>query len=305
MRLPERVVIREVGPRDGFQMEKDFIPTSDKVEIIDMLSDCGFREMQATGFVHPKAIPNLADSEEVLARIRKNPETLYTALVPNQKGYERAAAAGMRKVEFTLSATDSHNLNNMKATTEQSLERLGDCLKLGLPVPIVAGFAVAFHCPFEGRTPFARLKSVVDRAVAMGVDEIGLGDTCGAADPRQVYDYVSRLLDRHPNLKILLHFHNTFGNAVANVLAAMQAGVVMFDAAAAGLGGCPYAPGATGNLATEDLVQTLEAMGIQTGIDLPRLLAASRRIAEIVGHSDSATLRAGRLMTDASAPQCR
>lgn len=302
MHLPGRVYVREVSTRDGFQMENAFVPTPEKIAVIDKLSACGFPEMQVTAFVHPKAIPNLADAEEVVKGIRRNPATLYTALVPNEKGYRRAVATGMAKVELTLSATDSHNINNMKMTTAQSLEQLRACLDLNLGVPIVAGIAVAFHCPFEGRTPFARLKSVVDEAVKAGIGEIGLGDTSGAADPVQVYEYVSRLRDSHPDLTLLLHFHNTFGNATANILAAMQAGVTMFDAAIAGLGGCPYAPGATGNLATEDLVQTLEAMGIRTNIDVNTLIEASRFAARIVGHSDSATLRAGRLMTDRCVP---
>ncbi len=299
MRLPKQVLVREVGPRDGFQMEKAFVPTQTKIDIINQLSACGFAEIQATAFVHPKAVPNLADAAEVCEKISRNPAIDYSALIPNDKGYQRAAQAGMAKVELTLSATDSHNKNNMNATTDQSLDRLQACLDLGLDLPVVPGIAVAFHCPFEGRTPLDRLSYVVDRIAAMGLNEIALGDTCGAADPVQVYSYVSHLLDKHPGMTILLHLHNTFGNAMANVLAGMQAGVTMFDASIAGLGGCPYAPGATGNLATEDLVQTLHAMDIQTGIDLDRLVKVSAGVAQAVGHHDSSILRAGRTLNDA------
>ncbi|MCC8189672.1 MAG: hydroxymethylglutaryl-CoA lyase [Planctomycetes bacterium] len=299
--LPKKVFIREVGTRDGFQMEKTFIPTDTKVAIADRLSRCNFQEIQATAFVSPKAIPNLADAELFLQRIARNPATRYTTLIPNATGYQRAAAAGISRVEMTISATDSHNRNNLKSTTAESIARLESCVAMGLDVEIVAGIAVAFACPFEGRTPYAAVQRIVDAAVAMGLGEVALGDTTGGADPTQVYDYCRRLRRRHPNLDILVHFHNTFGTATANVLAAVQAGITRFDASVAGLGGCPYAPGATGNLATEDLVHFMEGMGIDTGIDLDRLIDAARFTAAAIGHSDSCLLRAGRRMKDVCA----
>ncbi len=296
--FPKKVYVREVGTRDGFQMEKTFIPTATKIAVANMLSKCNFPEMQATAFVSPKAIHNLADAEQFLAAIERNPNTLYTTLIPNLKGYERAAAAGISQVEITMSATDSHNRNNLNSTTEESIGRLRACVESPLDVRIVAGIAVAFSCPFEGRTPYENVLRIVDAAVGMGIDEIGLGDTTGGADPVQVYEYCSRLLDKYPDLKILLHFHNTFGSALANVLSAMQAGICRFDASVAGLGGCPYAPGATGNIATEDLVHLLHEMGIETGIDLPKLTEAARFTAQAIGHADSSLLRAGRTMKE-------
>jgi hydroxymethylglutaryl-CoA lyase len=295
MNFPKRVIIKEVGPRDGFQMEKTFIPTKAKIEIIDMLSQCGFKEIQFTAFVHPKAIPNMADAEEVNQRIKHNPGTIYNTLVPNRRGYERAHAAGIKKVEFTLSTTDSHNISNLNCTTKQSLERLEECLNLGLDTEIAIGLAVVFGCPFEGRPPYDRVKSVIDQLVRLGIKEIGLADTIGVGDPKQVYEYTSRLLDAYPDLSFYFHPHNTHGTAIANTMAIMQAGVNMIDSSVAGLGGCPYAPGASGNVATEDLVQVLEAMGIETGIDIDKLIATAKRAAEVVGHSDSATLKSGKL----------
>ncbi|MDR1933596.1 MAG: hydroxymethylglutaryl-CoA lyase [Spirochaetales bacterium] len=295
MKLPRKVVVKEVGPRDGFQMEKKFVPTENKIEVIDLLSRCGFEDIQFTAFVHPKAVPNMADSEEVAAKIKRPSGVEFTALIPNRKGYERAHKAGFKRVEITLSATDSHNMSNLNCTTMESLARLEECLALGLSTEICGGIAVVFGCPFEGRPPYERIKMIVDRMVSMGIKDVGLADTSGVGDPVQVYDICSRLLDAHPHIHYYFHAHNTHGTAVANILAAMQAGLLMFDSSVAGLGGCPYAPGASGNVATEDLVQILEYMGIETGVDIDKLITAARRTAEIVGHSDSATLRAGKM----------
>ncbi len=295
MQLPQRVLLKEVGTRDGFQMEKQWIPTKHKIEICNLLSDCGFQEMQFIAFVHPKAVPNMADAEEVLQNIRRNPHTNYSALIPNRKGFERAYANGIRQVEMTMSATDSHNISNLNCTTQQSLKRVEECLALGLDMKLAVGIAVAFGCPFEGRPPFERIKWIVDSLVGMGIREIGLADTSGVGDPRQVYEYACRLREAYPEVHYYFHPHNTHGTAIANVIAILQAGITTIDTSVAGLGGCPYAPGASGNVATEDLVQVLEAMGIDTGIDIDKLIAAANRTEEVVGHSDSATLRAGKL----------
>ncbi len=295
LNLPKKVFLREVGPRDGFQMEKKFIPTDLKVKAIDMLSQCSFQEIQFTSFVHPRAVPNMADAEEVIDKIKYSSGTKYDTLIPNCKGYIRAAAAGIKKVELTLSSTDSHNINNLNCTTGESIAGLEECLKLDLIPEIVVGLAVVFGCPFEGRPPFEKVKSLVDAITGLGVREMVIADSSGVADPGQVYDYLSRLKDAHPDILFYFHAHNTHGTALANVLAALQAGITAFDSSVAGLGGCPYIPGASGNLATEDLVQFFEIMGIETGINLEKLIEAAKFTAEAVGHHDSNTLRVGKL----------
>ena len=295
MKLPKAVKIKEVGPRDGFQMEKNFIPTQEKVKIIDQLSSCGLREIQYTSFVNPKAVPNMSDAVEVTGLITRRPDVLYTALVPNRRGYERAAKLGLSQVEFTMSATDSHSMKNLNTTTKGSLEMLDECLSLGLNTKITVGVAVLFGCPFEGRPSYEHVAWIIGRLAALGIGEVGLSDTSGIADPKQVYEYTARILDAHPDMVYSLHVHNTHGSGIANMLAAMQAGVSVIDTSVAGLGGCPYAPGASGNVATEDLVQILDAMGIQTGVDIDCLIQASEYTAKVVGHHDSATLRAGKM----------
>ena len=239
LNLPKRIYIKEVGPRDGLQIEKTFVPTATKIEMIDRLSQCGFADIQSAAFVHPKAVPNMADAEEVLAGITRQPGVEYSALVPNLRGFQRAAAAGVKRVELTLSATDSHNINNMNMTTEQSIKMIEQCLNSGLDVDLIVGLAVTFGCPFEGVPPFSRLKFVLDQLSAMGIKAVGLGDTSGVATPLQVYNTTSRLLDAYPDINFFFHPHNTHGNAMANVFAAMQAGITHFDSSVAGLGGCP------------------------------------------------------------------
>lgn len=295
LNLPKRVHIKEVGPRDGFQIKKAAIPTETKIKVIDLLSRCGFEDIQSASFVHPRAVPNMADAEQVLAGIHRQPGVVYSALIPNFRGFERAAAAGVAHAELTLSATDSHNINNMNMTTEQSIAMIEKCLNSGIQMELAVGLAVAFGCPFEGVPSFDRLCSIMDRLCALGVRSVGLGDTSGVANPVQVYETACRLLDAYPSVEFFFHPHNTHGNAMANVFAAMQAGITHFDASVAGLGGCPYAPGASGNIATEDLVDTLDAMGIETGIQIDPLLEAARYVRTALGHSDSATLRAGKL----------
>ena len=295
MKLPKKIKIKEVGSRDGFQMEKTFVPTQEKIKIIDKLSGCGLQEIQYTSFVHPKAVPNMSDAVEVTNLITRNPRVLYSALVPNRRGYERAAEMGVAQVEFTISATDSHSMSNLNTTTEGSLKVLEECLKLGLTTKITIGIAVLFGCPFEGRPSFEHIAQIIDRLAALNIDEIGLSDTIGVADPKQVYEYASRLLETHPEMRYSLHVHNTHGGGIANMLAAMQAGVDSIDASIAGLGGCPFAPGASGNVATEDLVQILETMGIETGLNIDCLIETAKYTAKVVGHHDSATLRAGKM----------
>ena len=293
--LPKQVFIQEVGPRDGFQMEKQIIPTEDKITVIDMLSECGFKEIQFTAFVNPKAVPNMADATELCAKIKRKPGVNYVALIPNKRGYERANEVGIKKVELTLSATDSHNISNLNCTSLQSITQLEECLALGLDTEISVGLAVVFGCPFEGRPPFERIKMLVDKTIGLGIKELTLADTSGVGDPVQVYDICSRLKDAYPQIHFNLHLHNTHGTSIANIVAAMQAGIFRFDSSVSGLGGCPFAPGASGNVATEDLFQILSFMGIETGIDIDKIISVAQHTAKIVGHSDSATLRAGKM----------
>ena len=295
MEYPGKVKIREVSTRDGFQIERQFIDTDKKIEIIDMLSECGFSIIQYTAFVHPKAIPNLRDADEVSHRINRTPGVTYSALVANKRGLERAAAAGVKSVEFVISATDSHNLSNVNASTGESLQKMEECLKEGYDCLIEPGVAVAFGCPFEGITPFERVHWMVKHYVDWGLKEVCLADTSGMANPLQVHNTLSRLLDLYTDLEFALHLHNTRGMALANIFAGIQAGAKTIDAAAAGLGGCPYAPGATGNVATEDVIHMLDLMGVETGVNLDKVISVAKRIAEVVGHSDSYILKAGKV----------
>ena len=295
LNLPKKVYLKEVGTRDGLQIEKVFTPTEKKITLCNMLSECGFNDMQFTAFVHPKAVPNMADSLEVTQKINRTPGMMYSALVPNKKGYINANKAGIKKVEMTMSATESHSLSNLNCSTEDSLVRIKECLELGLDTQLIVGLAVTFGCPFEGRPSFERIASIINELNAMGIKEVGLCDTSGVADPKQVYEFSSRLMDMYPDIMYYFHVHNTHGTGMANVLAAMEAGITHIDTSIAGLGGCPYAPGASGNLATEDVAQMLAYMDVETGLDIDKLIEAAKYAADAVGHSDSCTLRAGKM----------
>lgn len=295
--LPTQVHVREVGPRDGFQAEAGFIPTDAKVAIIDRLAETGVPTIQATSVVHPRAVPQLADAEEVMARITRRPGIRYSVLVPNLRGAERAVAMQVDEWDLMLSVTDAHSRSNANRDTEEALDAMAAVAELGHRhgVRVSGGMATALGCPFEGRTPYERLHHVVGRYHEMGIRHMSVADTVGVADPRLVYDVMSRLLADFPDVEFGLHLHNTRGMALANVLAGMQAGVTVFDSAVAGLGGCPYAPGATGNLATDDLVHMLELMEVETGVDMAAVLSLARgTVADAVDHAlESAVARAG------------
>ena len=287
MRLPERVTICEVGTRDGFQIEPDFIATEQKVEVVDLLSAAGLPRIEVTSFVHPKAVPQLRDAEEVMARITRRPGTRYAALVPNEKGAVRAIDAGVDAIHTVLSASESHNLANVNMTIAESLDRLGSVLQVAAraKTPVGCGISTSFGCPFEGDVPLGQLERVVGRLVEMGARAVGLADTTCMANPRHVSRVLEHLVPRFPGVDWTLHTHDTRAMAIPNILAAMEHGVTNFDASIGGLGGCPFAPGASGNVCSEDLVHCLHAMGVQTGIDFDRLLAVSRRVQEIVGRA--------------------
>jgi len=293
--LPTAVSIREVGPRDGLQNE-DPVPTADKVELLDALSGTGVKRIEAVSFVHPKAIPQMADADEVWAAARHDPDVHYSALVPNSRGAERALAAGFTEVEVVVSASDTHNRHNVNRSTDESLDDIAGLIDLlhsrGASAEVIV--ATSFGCPYEGDVDPARVARIVDRVLADGADRIAFGDTTGMATPRRVTDVLEAVLAAHPGLPVLLHFHNTRGTGLANILTALEYGVTDFDASVGGLGGCPYAPGATGNVATEEVVHMLHDMGIDTGIDLDRLIEASTLAQRIVGKQlPSGVLRAG------------
>ena len=294
-RYPAKVSLREVGPRDGLQNEAP-VPTADKIALLDALGQTGVRRIEAVSFVHPRAIPQMADAEEVWAGAKRNADVAYSALVPNARGAERALAAGFTELEVVVSASDTHNRKNINRSTEESLdgiaELIGTVHGAGGTVEVIV--STSFGCPYEGEVATSRVVSVVDRAAAAGADRIAFGDTTGMGTPTRVTALVDAVRSRHAELPLLLHFHNTRGTALANVLAALQLGVTEFDASVGGLGGCPYAPGASGNLASEELVHMLEDMGIDTGVDLDALVDAARLAERIVGRElPSAVLRAG------------
>jgi hydroxymethylglutaryl-CoA lyase len=293
--LPTAVSIREVGPRDGLQNE-DPVPTDAKVRLLDALSATGVGRIEAVSFVHPKAIPQMADADEVWRRARRHPGVRYSALVPNSRGAQRALAAGFREIEVVVSASDTHNRRNVNRSTAESLDDITALIELvhsaGATCEVIV--ATSFGCPYEGDVDPERVASVVDRVRGDGADRVAFGDTTGMATPRRVREVLSAVRDKRGGLPLLLHFHNTRGAALANVLTALELGVTEFDASVGGLGGCPYAPGASGNVATEEVVHMLHDMGIDTGIDLDALIEVARLAQETVGRElPSGVLRAG------------
>lgn len=295
MRLPDAVSIREVGPRDGLQNE-DPVPTDAKVKLLDALSATGVRRIEAVSFVHPKAIPQMADADDVWQRAAKAPDVRYSALVPNSRGAQRALAARFTEIEVVVSASDTHNRRNVNRSTAESLDDIAALIALlheaGASAEVI--IATSFGCPYEGDIDPNRVAGIVDRVLADGADRIAFGDTTGMATPRRVRDLLYAVRNHQPAVPVLLHFHNTRGTALANVLTALELGVTEYDASVGGLGGCPYAPGASGNVATEEVVHMLHDMGIDTGIDLEALLEAARMAEEMVGRQlPSGVLRAG------------
>lgn len=308
MRLPKKVHIMEVGPRDGFQAEHDWIPTEQKIEIVDALSRTGLSEIQATSFVHPKAVPQLRDAEEVMAKITRVPGVRYQALVPNMKGLQRAMACGVDGVHLMMSVTEAHNRSNANRSIEDSFKEFEQMVPVAQAagIKVEAGMACVFGCPFEGEVPMEQLDRIITRYREMGIAQMSLGDTIGVANPRQTYDTCCHLRDKFPEVNWTMHMHNTRDMALANAVAAMQAGMTSFDGAVGGLGGCPYAPGATGNVATEDLANMMAEMGVETGVDLDALILVAKRVKEVVNHRlDSCMVTAGRRTDLKVAPACQ
>jgi hydroxymethylglutaryl-CoA lyase len=287
VRHPARVTVVEVGPRDGLQNEAAEVSTADKVAFVDRLSTAGLPVIEAAAFVSPKWVPRMADGAEVFAGIRKRPGARYTALVPNVTGLERALTAGVGEVAIFAAASETFSLRNINQTIEQSLDRYREvCVRARQAgVRARAYLSTAFGCPYEGAVPTSRVVELSEALIAMGAFEVALSDTIGIAHPGQVIEVLGAVAPRVPLERLALHFHDTRGTALANVLAALDVGIATFDASAGGLGGCPYAPGAAGNLATEDLIFMLEGLGIETGVDLAAVVDASRFIESRVGHA--------------------
>jgi hydroxymethylglutaryl-CoA lyase len=296
--LPRSVKIREVGPRDGFQNEPEVIPTEHKLRLIGMLADSGLKRLELTSFVRADVIPQLADAEQVLEGVEPRPEIAYSVLIPNERGLDRALSQRDRfdEVNLFLSASETHNRKNVNRSIAESLAGLERVIARGREEGLRCEgvISVAFGCPYEGEVPAERVFEIAERLAEAGCEEVAFGDTTGMANPRQVGEFFSAAGERLGGVELTAHFHNTRGQGLANVLAALEAGVESFESAFGELGGCPVPPGSTGNISTEDLVSMLHEMGIETGVELERLIEASRAVQELLGRPLGAhVLRAG------------
>jgi hydroxymethylglutaryl-CoA lyase len=285
MSRPRKVIVTEVGPRDGFQIEHDLIPTATKIALINQLIEAGVPRVEFSSFVSPRAVPQLADAAEVLAGIDRSKGAELIALVPNAKGAARAVAAGADELCVFVSASDTHNRKNVNRTVEESLAGFTEVMAIAgrAGTPVHGAIATAFGCPFEGDVPVAQVGRIAKKFRELGMIGVGLGDTTGMATPPLVVERCRHLEKHVPDLPITLHFHNTRGLGLVNVMTGLDEGVAAFESSFAGLGGCPFAPGATGNICTEDLVNLLNELGIETGIDLDGLCGVARRVEEVIG----------------------
>lgn len=284
--MDKKITIQEVVPRDGFQMEEKFIPTEEKVRLINALSKTGVKKIEVTSFVSPKAVPQLKDAADVFQKINKIAGVTYVALVPNIRGAIRAKEAKVDEINLVMSVSESHNLKNVRKATEDSLREFQEIKNIlqGTGIKVNGSLATAFGCPFEGMQKEERLFAFLETYVEkLNFDSITFADTTGMAHPKQVESLMKKAVAMYPNIPITLHFHNTRGMGLANVLAGLEAGITRYDASLGGLGGCPFAPGATGNICTEDLVHMLEAMGYDTGVDLDYLINLSKQLPRLIG----------------------
>ena len=300
-----RIYFNDVVTRDGFQIEPNFIPTEDKVRLIDGLSECGFAKIEVTSFTSPKAIPMLRDAEEVMGKIKRVPGVEYTVLVPNLRGAERALESRADEFNLVMSTSETHNLANLRMPREKSFAGLAEVIRyVDGKAPINVSLSTCFGCPMEGDVPQDVVEEYAKRFVDLGVRGLTICDTTGMANPQQVSVMAESLQKQFPHTQITMHFHNTRGMGLANVLAAVQAGIVRFDGSLGGLGGCPYAPGASGNISSEDAIHMLDAMGYDTGINIPRLLSWARELSNIVGHAvPGQVAKAGRTCDLHPAPE--
>lgn len=294
--LPARVRIREVGPRDGLQNEDVVLSTAEKLRLIDMLGASGLREIEVGSFVRPQNVPQMADTAELFAALRRRPGVVYSAIAPNVTGARRAVESGADAVQVFLSASESHNRSNVNMGVEQSLAGVADMAEIVRSAgrPFDAVLSVAFGCPFEGDVPIERVLELCARLLDLGAQQLTLGDTTGMGHPALVQRVVLAFRERFPRQGLRLHLHSARGAGLANIFAALQVGVAEFDSSVGGVGGCPFAPGAPGNLCTEDLTHMLHEMGVETGLDLPALMGAARTLEQMLGHSvPSQTIKAG------------
>ena len=295
--LPSAITLCEVGLRDGLQNEKTLLPTEKKVELLRGLIDAGFKVIEVGSFMHPKAVPQMADTDEVYKALGEVPGVELRALIPNLRGVKRAVDCGCKKVKLNVSASRQHNLKNLNMTPEQSVAGFADCVKEAQAngIAISGSISMPFASPWEGRIPLSDIESIIEAYLKVGIDEISLSDTSGMGVPNQVYQMCAQVREKYPQASWWLHFHNTRGLAIANILAAMEAGMTQFDGSFGGLGGCPFVPNAAGNISTEDVINMCDEMGIETGVDIVKVMELSRTMRDLLGHDlDSYILRAGR-----------
>ena len=298
MNLPKKVSICEVGLRDGLQNEKVLLKTEDKLELLRGIIDAGYPVIEVGSFMHPKKVPQMADTDELFKQIGEVPEGVeLRALIPNVRGVQRAVECGCKKVKLNVSASRMHNLKNLNRTPEESVAGFADCVKAANEnkIAISGSISMPFASPWEGRTPVEDVDAIIEAYLKVGINEISLSDASGMAVPNQVFDLCKHVKEKYPDATWWLHFHNTRGVAIANIVAAMEAGMTQFDSSFGGLGGCPFVPGAAGNISSEDVIHMMDEMGIETGIDVLKVMALSRKVSELLGHGlDSYVLRAGR-----------
>ena len=297
MKFAKKVRICEVGPRDGLQNEARILTVDEKVAFINRMTEAGYPVIEVGSFMSPKAVPQMADTDEVYRRITRKEGTEYRALIANIKGVERAAACGAPKVKLNVSASRAHNIANLNRTPEESVAGFADCVALAKEngIEISGSISMPFGSPWEHKIPVSDVRSIIEAYLSVGIDEISLSDAPGMAIPSQVNEMGKEVIAAYPNVRWILHLHNTRGMAMANLIAGLDAGFETFDSALSGLGGCPFIPGAAGNIASEDVLHMLGEMGIDTGVDIDRVIAAGKWLADIVGHAgDSYIQKAGK-----------
>ena len=302
-----RIYFNEVATRDGFQIEPNFIPTDLKVELIDALSQCGYAKIEATSFTSPKAIPMLKDAEEVMSRIQRNPKVEYSVLVPNLRGAQRALDSRADELNLVMSTSETHNRSNLRMGREESFSALREVIEfINGRIPINVSLSTAFGCPMEGDVPQDVVINYVSRFDNLGVRGVTICDTTGMAQPVQVTKMIDALHKQFKHLQLTMHFHNTRGMGLANILASVQSGITRFDGSLGGLGGCPYAPGASGNVCSEDAIHMVDAMGYDTGINIDALLTIAKGLPQIVGHDvPGQVAKAGRIHDLHPEPPCQ
>ena len=297
MKLPSSVRLCEVGLRDGLQNEKTILSTDEKVELLKGLIDAGYKVIEVGSFMHPKAVPQMADTDEVYKRVGNVEGVELRALIPNLRGVQRAIDCGCKKVKLNVSASRMHNLKNLNMTPEESVAGFAGCVEAASAsgIAVSGSISMPFASPWEGRTPMEDVDAIIEAYLKVGITEISLSDASGMAGPNQVNELCQHVREKYPQAAWWLHFHNTRGMAMANIIAAMEAGMTQFDSSFGGLGGCPFVPGAAGNISSEDVIHMCDEMGVETGVDVVKVMALSRRLRDLLDHNlESYVLRAGR-----------